>query len=809
MQLFRFPAGEILETLDSHSSSILDPSAKSNFASLTAALRESVIPYSRSNIAGVPGAEFVLQRFLSILRHWISVERWFSELKTHAEAIDNLRRSHKDDTRAVLDICMAHEQLPATSEIVIRIISIIGDGTRINFKTGTITAIGKRLSMVAGAESIPLAMPVIAEIGGMGSNDEYSEVALRARKLLMQESMPSLEQRRQKLLAAARSLASSESVQLPREAHTFIEDRIPLSDIILPLLTSQEGCDKQPGLLELYFRNLYSTYSLREFQRNTKHRSVKFSFFNRPSESALHAGMSVTSMTDLTKMVRSGSLGYLSDTSERSDAPIAVEKIPQSILRTGVGAIVENFESFEGEGLDGLLSSYPHYSGLGQHCDVGPVNVLYLIVIDEVIGLDEKSSDDFVHRCTNFLHKNKAQFEKANIRRVSFILPQEHEDEYTDVVPALFTFRSPEFNEDSLYRRIDPCSATHLQLHRISANFKIQSLGSRHTPTCHAHLYEAVPKPSALSKDSKANKEPRIFARALSSMLEFTSSGFERIVVDVLNAMDLCPLKSRSDNHIFVNLVSDFEGTVLDPVVVEQVVVEVLKRHSDRISTLGVVEVETRIICSLQTGSPPIAIRLFASNPTGYVQVSNTYIEQAKDDWGTEKVFKLISGTKASLSSAGDSSWDQVKISTPYPLTRPFDAQRKAALKSSDTIYCYDIPALFEAAVEKQWVESSKKGSVDGPLMVMITRELVVTKKGCSINDRWTMKDYLSGDLELVNVERKAGLNDVGMVAWLVELKTVEYSKVSEYYVIFFFHLTQFEGARSCVNSKRYYAQSW
>jgi acetyl-CoA carboxylase/biotin carboxylase 1 len=41
------------------------------------------------------------------------------------------------------------------------------------------------------------------------------------------------------------------------------------------------------------------------------------------------------------------------------------------------------------------------------------------------------------------------------------------------------------------------------------------------------------------------------------------------------------------------------------------------------------------------------------------------------------------------------------------------------------------------------------------------------------------MKDYLNGNLELTSVNRRAGANDVGMVAWVVNLKTVEYPNVS------------------------------
>jgi len=267
--------------------------------------------------------------------------------------------------------------------------------------------------------------------------------------------------------------------------------------------------------------------------------------------------------------------------------------------------------------------------------------------------------------------------------------------------------------------------------------------------------------------------------RALSFVLDFSSSSFERILVDALNALDLCANKSKSDNHLFVNLVSDIEKAVLDPVVVEQVVVEILKRHGERVASLGIVEVEARIVCCLSRDSPPIALRLVASNPTGFVHVMSTYVEAAVES-GTERIFKLIGGTKASLASTGDSSWEGLNVDTPYPLTRPFDAQRKAAQRSSDTLYCYDVPALFEAAVEQQWVEASMDGGVEGgiraasrPLMVMYTTELVVQRKEGS--GSWTMEDYLKGYLELVQVQRGAGANDVGMAAWLMVLKTVQY----------------------------------
>eukprot|EP00957_Ditylum_brightwellii_P132598 10112059-Ditylum_brightwellii.AAC.1 len=107
-----------------------------------------------------------------------------------------------------------------------------------------------------------------------------------------------------------------------------------------------------------------------------------------------------------------------------------------------------------------------------------------------------------------------------------------------------------------------------------------------------------------------------------------------------------------------------------------------------------------------------MSLKLVASNPTSYVQATNKT--------RSERVFKLIGGTKASLACAGDSSWEGLNVDSPYPLTQSFDHQRKAALRSSDTLYCYDLPALFEAAMEQEWDEALKNSYVHGlsqPLM--------------------------------------------------------------------------------------------
>lgn len=796
---FRFPAENILSLINRYGDSLTESSQKTAYFALTSPLRESVVPYNKSKLPGLPGSERAFQSFLNILRKWIAVERWFCDGKTFADAVDGLRKTYKSDLSTVLAICRSHEQFKRTSDIIIRIISAIAEGFRVDLESTTASAMGKRVSVVAGAESLPDAMAPIAEIGSLGPSDSYSEVSLCARKLIYQESMPSLEQRKQRVLQIVRFLSDDGESRVSRNVEDFFAEHIPVVDIFFPLLKASQSNSEEVGLLELYQRHLYRMYTLRSIERSHAERLVKFSFLNKPSESALASGTTLTSMTELTRIVSSGSLSMQSESSANSGPDSSSfesqdkEKISQNTLRTGVSVIIEKLSDFlEPRTLDSVMSKFPSYTGEEASNESGPVNVLYIVVLEAFSGLDESSSDELAKKCQEILGSHVDMLNRAGIRRASFVFAHENEDEFEGGAPALFTYRFPNFKEDSLYRKIDPSLAMHLELNRVAGNFRVKSVGSRHTSVCHVHLYEGTPKADALRKDRHANKKPRLFARALSLVLDFSSSSYERILVDSLNAFDLHTSISKNDNHLFLNLVSDVEQAVLDPVVVEEVVVAILKRHSDRIQSLGIVEVETRIVSCLSKGSPPIAIRLFASNPTGYVHVMNTYVEAAHE-CGGECVFKLIGGTKASLASAGDSSWDGFNVNTPYPLTRPFDVQRKSALQASDTLYCYDLPALFEAAVEQQWLEASLKGGIEGgirgasrPLMVMYTTELVVQKQSGSSSDTWTMEDYLNDDLELIQMNRKAGMNDVGMVAWLVVLKTVEYPNVSFIFTVNF-----------------------
>ena len=690
--------------------------------------------------------------------------------------MDQLRRANKDNVVRVLDLCRSHSSLKYSASIILAIIDAIAAAGRTDVNASAIG--GKIASVVLGAEGLEGTTPCLTDIATMRGNETYDILSERCRAVLVEESLPSIEERMSKVQLAAKSREGS-------RVQEVITENVVGSDILFPLLTTTTDASSQIGILEVATRKQYRAYDLKEFILLPDESALKFTYSTKRRASVFGSGAKLTSVTDLSKCLSSTKLSDMSrSSSESSLQSVEAEgAVPSNVNRTCLMKLYNNASDILGspDALKQLFAQYPQYNGGAPKCITGPANALSVFILQAESSLDP---DSMAQKFELLLSRHLEDLEKADIRRVSFLIPKEAIGKNQYPLPSVFTYREiADFKEDHLYRDIEPEAAYNLDMLRMTKNFSVTCLGSHLSPTGQIYLYKATPKSSALAQDKKANKAPRLFARAVSFVSDFSASNFERLLIEAFNAIE--SIKTAvpvGDNHLFLNVAGDSQNTVIDPVDVEQVVISILKRHTERASRLGLAEIETKATCIVAHDSHPISLRLVSSNPTGFVPVVHTYVE-AVDGSGNKRVFKSIGGTKANLACSGDSSWENMLVTAPYPLTRPFDAQRKAAARSSDTLYCYDLPALFEAAVEQQWAKASSTAIGSRPLMVMYTAELVVKNKFGG--HHWTMQDYLDGNLELVETHRSAGKNDVGMVAWLMTLKTVEYPNVSSLQAIF------------------------
>ncbi|KAJ8762688.1 hypothetical protein K2173_011168 [Erythroxylum novogranatense] len=206
---------------------------------------------------------------------------------------------------------------------------------------------------------------------------------------------------------------------------------------------------------------------------------------------------------------------------------------------------------------------------------------------------------------------------------------------------------------------------------------------------------------------------------------------------------DLVPYTKR------VEIDADQEEAAVHSILEEQAR-EIHASVGVRMHRLGVCEWEVRLWMT-SSGQANGAWRVIVTNVTGHTCVVHMYREF--DDTNKHSV------VYHSISQHGP--LHGVAINAHYQSLTALDRKRLLARRSSTT-YCYDFPLAFEAALEQIWAAHLPgTGKPNGKLLKVA--ELVFAER----KDSW--------GTPLVPIDRPVGLNDIGMVAWTMELSTPEF----------------------------------
>jgi acetyl-CoA carboxylase / biotin carboxylase 1 len=118
-----------------------------------------------------------------------------------------------------------------------------------------------------------------------------------------------------------------------------------------------------------------------------------------------------------------------------------------------------------------------------------------------------------------------------------------------------------------------------------------------------------------------------------------------------------------------------------------------------------------------------------------------------------------IPGSKTILKSIGpQGSMHLQAVNTPYPSRHSLQPKRSQA-HVVGTTYCYDFPEIFRQAIRKSWaVAVAENPALQVPSEVLISKELVLDENG------WPQE-----------TARAPGMNNIGMVAFMFNMKTPEY----------------------------------
>jgi acetyl-CoA carboxylase/biotin carboxylase 1 len=696
-----------------------------------------------------------------LLSMYVDVERLFSGRRLQdEEVILKLRDQNKEDSQKVVQIVLSHSRVTAKNSLVLAIL----EEYRPN--KPNVGNVGKHLRAV---------LRKMAELEAR----QTAKVSLKAREILIQCALPSLEERTAQMEHILRS-----SVVESRYGETGWDHREPNLEVIkevvdskytvfdvLTLFFAHEDPWVSLAALEVYVRRAYRAYIVKKMEYHSDEtdtpsfvswdfalRRIGQSEFGLPLQSGApsspatpvdHSFSRISSISDMSYLarktqeepIRKGVIvpcRYLDDVEEQLSRALEALPMPGGLSKKSASA--------------GVLADLSGKRRPGPPLRLDSMDELSAVVNVAVRDAEGRSDDEVLKDIMPLVHQFKHEFFARRVRRVTFVCGR-NDGSY----PAYYTFRGPEYVEDDSIRHIEPSLAFQLELGRLS-KFKIKSV---FTENKNIHVYEGVGK--------GVETDRRFFTRAVIRpgrlrdeipTAEYLISEADRVINDIFDALEIIGTNNSDLNHMFINFTPVFQ---LQPQEVEHSLQGFLDRFGPRGWRLRVAQVEIRIICTDPTTGMPYPLRVIITNTSGYVIQVEMYAERKseKGDW----VFHSIGGT----TKIG--SMHLLPVSAPYPTKNWLQPKRyKAHLMG--TQFVYDFPELFRQAIQNSWTNAVKQH----PALA----EKQPPQGECIDFNELVLDDQDN----IAEVSREPGTNTCGMVGWLIKARTPEYPKGRQFVVV-------------------------
>lgn len=658
--------------------------------------------------------------FADLIDQYYKVEKLFvGENVREDDVILQLRDENKSDLNAVISQCLSHSRVSAKNNLILAIME-------------EYQPLLQESSSVA--PQIRAALRNIVELDSRLT----AKVTIKAREILIQCSLPSIKERSDQLEHILRSAVLQTSY-----GEVYAKHREPKLEVIQEVVDSKHTVfDVLPQFLmapdewvgvaaaEVYVRRAYRAYTVSSISYHFHDKLPIIEWkFQLPDSKFQQIPESKT--TEAPSMNRAASV---------SDLSFVIDSKSEQISRTGVLVPCKHLDEADDMISAGLEKLQPtdaiSFETKGEKPEFANV---FNIVVNSVDGYS--SEQEILSKIDEILEEFKEEFVVASVRRITFVVA-----DTVGSYPTYYTFNAPDYVENKVIRHIEPALAFQLELGRL-ANFDIKPI---FTDNRNIHVYEAV------GKNSPSDK--RYFTRGIVrtgvihediDISEYLISESNRLMSDILDALEIIDTSNSDLNHIFINFSNSFNVQAHE---VEAAFGSFLETFGRRLWRLRVTGAEIRIVCTDPTSKTTFPLRAFINNVSGYVVKSELYMEvkNPKGEW----VFKSI-GQPGSMHLR--------PISTPYPAKESLQPKRYKA-HNMGTTYVYDFPELFRQATISQWKKHSK---------------LKVPK------DMFTSLELIYDENEdLTAVEREPGSNKIGMVGFRVTAKTPEYPRGRQFIIV-------------------------
>lgn len=551
-------------------------------------------------------------------------------------------------------------------------------------------------------------------------------VALKAREVAIAAHLPSLEDRKAQMEGILKASVSSSGYGSDEEYHTpnvnVLRELADSQYSVYDVLHSFWGAQKPP----IAFAALV-TYVLRAY------RAYDLVNFDYAIED-----FSAEERAVLTWDFQLANAGKPASTRKASETDLEALKKRQKAapeLRRGVMASCGM--------LTDLSEVIPRVCKVFKQRASAPVNVINIAITDEPDLNDVQAREQFA----TYTNKFASHIEAAGVRRITYLQCQ------PGLYPWFTTLRRGEdglWAEERAIRNIEPALAYQLELSRLVTNFEIVPVPITSSAI---HLYFA--------RSRQNPSDMRFFVRALirpgritgGSAHDFLVASTDKMLSDVLDILEVAEgrpdMRGSDDNHIFLSFLYDLPEEVQFEKVAETLA-GFVDRHGSRLFRLRVTNAEIRLV--LTQNGERLPLRFFVLNETGFHVRFEGYQEHVNDSGRT--VLKSMFGTGRLNGESTTFDYEpRVALQT-----------RRARAHALQTTFCHDLVAVFREALRASW--KSIAGAPEDPLMSV--SELVLDEDS----------------EELRETQRPAGVNKIGMVAWLITALTPEYPQGRQLIII-------------------------
>uniref|UniRef100_A0A674KB54 acetyl-CoA carboxylase n=1 Tax=Terrapene triunguis TaxID=2587831 RepID=A0A674KB54_9SAUR len=702
--LCQFPSQQIANILDSHAATLNRKSEREVFFMNTQSIVQLVQRY-RSGIRGHMKAVV-----MDLLRQYLKVETQFQH-GHYDKCVFALREENKSDMNAVLNYIFSHAQVTKKNLLVTMLIDQL---------CGRDPTLTDEL------------INILTELTQL-SKTTNAKVALRARQVLIASHLPSYELRHNQVESIFLSAIDMYGHQFCIEnLQKLILSETSIFDV-LPNFFYHSNQVVRMAALEVYVRRAYIAYELNSVQhRQLKDNTcvVEFQFMlptshpNRMSFSSNlnHYGMvHVASVSDVLL--------------DNSFTPPCQRMGGMVSFRT-FEEFVRIFDEVMGCFCDSPPQS-PTFPEAGHtslydedkvRAREEPIHILN-IAIKTDCDIDD---DGLAAMFREFTQSKKSVLIDHGIRRLTFLVAQK-------------------FEEDRIYRHLEPALAFQLELNRMR-NFDLTAIPCANHKM---HLYLGAAKVEVGTEVT----DYRFFVRAIirhsdlvtkEASFEYLQNEGERLLLEAMDELEVAfnNTNVRTDcNHIFLNFVPT---VIMDPSKIEESVRSMVMRYGSRLWKLRVLQAELKINIRLTPTGKAIPIRLFLTNESGYYLDISLY-KEVTDSRTAQIMFQAYGDKQGPLHG--------MLINTPY-VTKDLLQSKRFQAQSLGTTYIYDIPEMFRQSLIKLWDSMSEYAllpTLPLPSDMLTYTELVLDDQG-----------------QLVHMNRLPGGNEIGMVAWKITLKSPE-----------------------------------